>query len=136
MHIEKELFTIDSSNWETMKNDIWQEYKQNPEWDIREYDWYQYFTWGSAMRETQKVGKRIPTDEEFNQLKKEDFFNTFPGYRNTSGTFNLCGSFGFRWSSAENGCYARYRYLHSDSSTVGRDYNHKGNGFSVVCLED
>jgi hypothetical protein len=67
------------------------------------------------MRETQKVGKRVPTDEEFYELlkTKEDIKNlVLSGYRTTDGiTFDDRGYYAYLWSSSSSGSTAYGMYL-------------------------
>ncbi|MDD3945945.1 MAG: FISUMP domain-containing protein [Bacteroidales bacterium] len=65
-------------------------------------------------------------------------FTALPGgYRLLYGTFITIGISGTWWSSTESHTnYAWYRYLTYDSSSVYRNANIKGNGFSVRCLRD
>lgn len=79
IELEEFNFKVDSSDWE-IKEVGWCTVKVNPEWDIFEYvyswdeegckdtTWEQLFTRDAAMRETEKVGKRIPTDEELTYI--------------------------------------------------------------------
>ena len=59
------------------------------------------------------------------------------GCRANGGSFANVGSFGFWWSSSENGTtVAWYRYLNYDDGSADRDYNNKDYGWSVRCLRD
>jgi len=58
------------------------------------------------------------------------------GYRYTTGTFSLRGTYTYLWSSLESGTNAWLRNLHSGHATVYRDTNDKAIGFSVRCLQD
>lgn len=57
------------------------------------------------------------------------------GYRRTSGSFAIQGSYGYYWSSTESSStYARYQHFHSSyelSSTIS-----KNSGFAVRCIKD
>lgn len=91
------------------------------------------------MRETEKAGKRIPTNEEFSELlgTKRDMPNLIlVGRHNISGSFEYPGSYASFWSSTENGADAWYRLLYLGYSSVYRGTNSKALGFSVRCLKD
>ena len=89
------------------------------------------------MRETKKAGKRIPTEEEFNKLTKEDWNNiVYTGHRGTDGSFYNLGYNAFFWSSTESGSNAFGRSLRSSYSTVNRYAYAKANGFSLRCVRD
>jgi uncharacterized protein (TIGR02145 family) len=68
----------------------------------------------------------------------ESGFSGLPGgFRFSSGTFNLIGSNGYWWSSAEyNSTNAWYRNLNNSNGNVSRNSYYKGSGFSVRCLRD
>ncbi|NCU40047.1 hypothetical protein EOL99_04145 [Candidatus Falkowbacteria bacterium] len=59
----------------------------------------------------------------------------FAGNRNTNGSFNNLGSNLNLWSSSESSSTNAWRRNFNTSySTVNRNTNNKGNGFSVRCL--
>jgi hypothetical protein len=92
------------------------------------------------MRETQKVGKRVPTDEEFYELlkTKEDIKNlVLSGYRTTDGiSFYSRGNYAYLWSSSSSGSTAYRRHLHWSNAGVYRNLYDKSYGFSVRCIKD
>lgn len=144
LQLEDYNLRVDSSDWET-KTINWTKVKINKEWDITEfinweYNWEQLFTWEAMMRETQKAGKRVPTDEEFYELlkTKEDIKNlVLLGRRNTDGiTFYYLGSSAYLWSSSSSGSTAYYRYLGWNNAGVNRNLLDKSYGFSVRCIKD
>lgn len=144
LQLEDYNLRVDSSDWKT-KTINWTKVKINKEWDITEfinwkYNWEQLFTWEAMMRETQKAGKRVPTDEEFYELlkTKEDIKNlVLSGYRNPDGiTFYLRGNYAHLWSSSSSGSTAYLRYLYWDNAGVHRDLGDKLYGFSVRCIKD
>ncbi len=143
--LEKENFKVDSADWEKLTNPQGTiTYLENPEKDIWEYvdgvpSWLvgqQLFTWSAAMRETAKVGKRMPTDEEFSQFeKKEDFGRIiYSGYLNINGAFYRLSSSASFWSSSVSGTNAWRRDLNSSHSTVYRGTDDQAFGFAVRCL--
>ena len=52
------------------------------------------------------------------------------------GGFSFAGYYGYWWSSSPNGSNAWYRFLSSNSESVGRSYSGQGDGFSVRCVRD
>jgi len=146
LELERENFRVDSFGWEQFSNKQNITVSMNPEGDIWEYVdgvfkeliGQQLFTWSAGMRETKKVGKWMPTDEEFFQFRKEDFGKiVLSGYRNTNGAFYTSGSYTHFWSSSSvSGANAWNRHLHSSLSIVYRDPNDQAFGFSVRCLKN
>ena len=143
LKLETKNFRVDSNGWKKKTIDDF-EILESPTQDIWEFNkgelkGEQLFTWDSAMRETKKAGKRMPTDDELNKLisTKEDIENSvLAEYRCPSGSFiSQCSDTEF-WSSSESGADAWRRYLDSASSTVLRSTSGKANGFSVRCLQD
>jgi uncharacterized protein (TIGR02145 family) len=65
-------------------------------------------------------------------------FTLLPGGgRSSGGAFGSIGSYGYLWSSAENGLYdAWYREMSYYSGSLGRSSDRKRFGFSVRCLMD
>ena len=142
LELEDHNFKVNSDGWKKITvYDV--EYLENREgdiWEILENEarGEQLFTWKSAMRETEKAGKRMPTDSEFTELlkTKEDMPNlVFSGYRNTDGAFYNSGTDTYFWSSSVSGANAWKRYLHSSISTVFRSPYDQAGGFSVRCLK-
>jgi uncharacterized protein (TIGR02145 family) len=93
------------------------------------------------MRETKKAGKRIPTDEEFEELNKEYFGEIiYTGYRYTNGSFDDSfddlGTDSYFWSSTESGSRAWYRFLYYSTYSVTRSKDDKALGFSVRCVQE
>ncbi len=143
LELEDHNFKVNSDGWKKITvDDV--EYLENREgdiWEILENEarGEQLFTWKSAMRETEKAGKRMPTDSEFTELlkTKEDMPNlVFSGNRNTNGAFFNSGTNTYFWSSSVSGANAWGRYLSSSNSTVTRYPYGQVNGFSVRCLKN
>jgi len=141
--LEDHNFKVNSDGWKKIiVDDV--EYLENREgdiWEILENEarGEQLFTWKSAMRETKRVDKRIPTDDEFTELLKttEDMPNlVLSGYRNTNGAFSNSGTYTYFWSSSVSGANACIRYLNSSYSTVNRHPNDQAYGFSVRCIKN
>jgi uncharacterized protein (TIGR02145 family) len=142
--LEDHNFKINSDGWKKITVDG-ESYLVNDKEDIwellnRECAGEQLFTWDAAMRETKKLGKTIPTDEQLSGLLKDksDFKNiTFPGFRLTNGFYDYLGSYLALWSSSESSSTTAWRrFLATSYSTVYRYASSKGDGFSVRCLKD
>lgn len=131
--LEDHNFRVSSVGWEKIIVDS-KEYLVNPEediWEINEGEFKgeQLFTWDSAMRETKKAGKEMPTIDE---LCGEEIDNVkYVGRRYTSGTFGNRGSYVDLWSSSFSGSLAWRRYLNSKSASVIRYPDSQAYGFSV-----
>ena len=137
--LEPKNFKINSDGWVKKTDENGVEYLENPEWDIWELlsNWEQLFTWEAGMREVDKAGKRLPTDEEFKKVAREDWSDViYTGYRKTDGFFYDLGYRAGFWSSTENGSNIFYRYLDSSHSAVIRFACNKTNGFSIRCVQD
>ena len=143
LEFEDHNFKVNSVGWEKITVDD-ESYLVNEEEDIWEFlDGYakgeQLFTWDSAMRETKKAGKKVPTDEELDILlkTKEDMPNlVYAGYRYPSGAFFHLGSHAYFWSSSQSSSADAWsRLLTSSESRVSRFTNSKTFGFSVRCLK-
>ena len=144
LELEEENFKINSDGWKKITIDN-EEYLENPEKDVwellsEECRGEQLFTYDSAIRETKKAGKLIPSDEQLSELLKtaEDLKNVkLPGYRYTNGTYYYLGSYLFLWSSTESSSTLAWsRYIYSTYSTVLRYAFSKGFGFSIRCLKN
>jgi len=87
--LEKENFKVDSTGWKQFTNEEGIIYLENSAGNICEFVagvpdnlvGQQLFTWNAAMRETKKVGKRMPTDEEWDVLISEIEDKQFLGCR-------------------------------------------------------
>jgi len=148
LELEDRNFRVNSNGWTKKTSPNGQEYLEAPTKDMWELinceehpklNCQQLFTWDAAIRETEKAGKRIPSDEEWSQLlkTKQDMPNpVFAGYRGTNGSFYYLSDYGYFWSSLQSGSDAWYRNLNSGYGTVRRNTNDKAYGFSVRCLKD
>ena len=152
LQLEEHNFHINSDGWikQSQKNeDKVINYLINPEKDITEYldddfglKGEQLFTWDAMNRETEKAGKRIPTDEEWTELLKDEeqlkLIEQAPvaGHRSTNSSFYNHGAHIDLWSSSESGSKAWDRNLGTSNATVYRDAYDKAYGFSVRCLKD
>jgi len=119
------------------------------------------YDWNTAMSAC-PAGWRLPTRDDWIDLvqsaggdvagKKlksrspnwdgtDDFgFSALPGgYRNTDGSFRDVGSDSRWWRATEHDgshAHAQYGNMSSDGDSVYEGINVKGNGFSVVCVQD
>ena len=132
------------------------------EWDTEnlEVNGKTYFTYEEAKAEAERLGKRLPTKNEFEELLKlphifdqekhgmwfaEDqidlksdklLFLPAAGYRNnSSSTMNLVGQYGFYWSATHGGTTYAY-YLYFIGALQGMTNGNRSNGFSVRCVSD
>ena len=135
IQLEPTTFRIPvTAEWKTCKNKEWRE---SPTGDVWVHDsGEQLFTWDASKRETKKVGKRLPTDEELEGMEPKDFTGLLVGYRNTVGSFSNRGSYTHDWSSSESGGSAWSRNLSSGATTVYRHVNPKAYGFSARCVRE
>jgi len=145
LRLEEENFRVDSTRWNQFTiNKQGIVYLKNSEGDIWEYVdgvpsvvvGQQLFNWPAAMRETRKVGKRMPTDEEFGQFKRGDFGQiVFSGTRVVDGSFEGLMKHARFWSSSAFRSNAWYCRLHFSNMRVRRYANSQLCGFSVRCLK-
>jgi hypothetical protein len=140
LQFEDHNFKVDSTGWKKIVVDD-DAYLENDKEDIWEFldgecSGEQLFTQTSALRETKKAGKRMPTDEEFNEIlkTKDDLPNiVYAGYRHyVGGSFANRGTYSYLWSSSS----ALYRALYYTESRVSRYSYSAASGFSVRCLQD
>ena len=142
IELEDHNFRVNSDGWKKITVDG-KEYLEAPTgdiWEILENDYRgeQLFTWDAAIRETKKAGKRMPTDEEFDEITNDNIKNiVYPGYRAANGSFSPRGDGALLWSSSEySSTRAWRRGLRCISATVSRYYYDKTGGFSVRCVKD
>jgi len=146
LQLEEENFWVDSSEWKRFANKQNIIYLENSEGDIWEYVGgvkkeligQQLFSWSAAMRETEKVGRKIPTNDQFNLLKREDFGGKilYTGCHSLNDVCDFCnfGTYTYFWSSDVDGLTAWSCHLYSGCPTVLHDLNNQVHGFSVRCL--
>ena len=144
LELEDYNFKINSDGWKkiTVDNEEYLENKEGDVWELlsEECRGEQLFTYDAAIRETKKVGKLIPTDDELSELltEKDDLKNIkYSGFRNTNASFYNLGSYLHLWSSTPSSAtYAWRRYLYTSYSTVYLYAYNKAYGFSVRCLKN
>lgn len=118
--------------------------------DVWNNEGHTYFTFDAAQKHAAEHGKRVPTDEEWQNLV--DFLPEFKsisffidvlkvplvGYRSPDeSALQFHGIFTYLWSSSEihaTGAYSRH--LHYRFIKVLRSYNLKTFGFNVRCVKD
>jgi len=120
-------------------------------WYVEEFDEY-LWTWEAGMKEAEAQGKRLPTDEELEEIFKDKKIKhnkvkrsiecagyEFPlaGYHTTDTiTLYTRGYLTHLWSSTTGGYGAYGRYLYYDNSTVYQYSRSTTDGFSARCIED
>jgi hypothetical protein len=149
LELEDHNFKVNSDGW-VKKTIDGIECLENPEGDIIEFvnceyqelNGEQLFTWDAAIRETKKAGKRMPTNEEFDIIFKDNNKDVvknikYCGYRSTDGSsfFNLYVLTSWWSSSQSSSTYSWRRYLRRGYSDVGRNTDNKLDGFSVRCIK-
>ena len=102
----------------------------------------QYFTFDAAIIHAKRLGKTIPTKEQWETICKEysleELKRTLPlaGYRkNSSAAYNNQGSFGYYWASSPTGTYGYHVTLSATQVYPANSYN-RAYGFSVRCLKN
>lgn len=145
--LEDTNFKIDSTNRKEITSPNGIKVKENPEGDVREYLEGEYkgeqlFTQDAALRETAKVGKKLPASsktyidiiEKRYQWNYDDFLDgekmIFSGWRNPDNyTFDCIDRY-FNLRCADGANFEGNR----DRSTNNEWLNYFG--FSVRCLKD
>jgi hypothetical protein len=144
--LEKENFRIDSTDWKKIKDSNWTKVKVNPEWDVWEYlewtkKWEQLFTKASAIRETKKCGKKLPTSykifEDIIEQKYKWDYEAFVVWED----MKFCGwrlPYGERFDDIDKG----FSIWCEDGSNFNGNYNgwnrnndNDGYSFSVRCIQ-
>ena len=145
LSLEENNFKVErTKEWKKITSPNGVDVYENPTKDIWEYadgelEGEQLFTWGAAMRETKKAGKRMPTNEEFSEIvkSKSDVANLkYAGYRSKSGYYYFRTYNDDLWSSTQSdSSNAWYRYFNYSMDSVDRDTYTKEYGFSVRCIK-
>ena len=145
LQLEEYNFKIDSTGWKESTNNQGITYLENLEVDVCEYVsgvpqeliGQQLFTAFAGIRETEKVGKRTPTNEEWIILAKtkEDIPNlVYAGSCSDKGIFCDISLRVFFWSSSIVGQNALNCNLHLDYPLINRNIYSRLSGFSIRCL--
>ena len=89
---------------------------------------------GGKMKEVGTTNWTSPNTDATNT----SLFTGLPGgYRNYFGDYDAVGSYGYWWSSSENGSYHAWgNYLDSGNGFSNRYYYNNKNGLAVRCLKD
>ena len=122
-----------TTEWKTCKNKEWRESPTKDVW-VHETSGEQLFTWDVAIRETKKVGKRLPTDVELEGMKPKDFTGLLVGHRLTDGSFNNRCTCTNVWTSSESSGSAWGRALYFGATLVYHGTSPKAYGFSARCI--
>ena len=100
--LEEESLKVDSQNWKKITIDGIQA-TINPDWNIIEIWWTQFFTWEAAIREAQNQWKRLPTADELKAIIKQvwhsDSIFSSTGYISIDGTKLLWKENCILWTS-------------------------------------
>jgi hypothetical protein len=156
--LERANFRIDSSAWKTGIFDDGTRVKINPEGDVTEllegeFAGQQYFSLPAAIRETAKVGKRMPTKEKWAAIMLSVNPSLEPEYgwqddcsvRETLGLelagfrangylgFPAMGKYGFYWALSPSKEYG-YGITVSATRLTVASHNFFAYGLSVRCL--
>lgn len=156
--LEKENFRIRSADWEVQALSDGTGIKTNRErdvWELLDGDFAgeQFFTLKAAYRETEKVGKRIPTEREWDEIirtinpeidvggrwhddvsVRETLGLKLAGYRAAFVSEHYYrGVNGFYWVSDSTGTNGRYLLVNSRQVVPAKNAV-QANGFSVRCL--
>ena len=102
----------------------------------------QYFTFDAAQIHAKRLGKTIPTKEQwetiFEEYSLEELNRMLPlaGYRkNSSAAYNNQGSFGYYWASSPTGTNGYYVILSATQVSPANSDN-RAYGLSVRCLKN
>jgi uncharacterized protein (TIGR02145 family) len=89
---------------------------------------------GGKMKEVGTTNWTSPNVDATNV----SLFTGLPGgYRNVNGNYYSIGTYGYWWSSTEDGkSSAWFRVLNFDYGSVSRSDGYEGSGFSVRCIRD
>jgi hypothetical protein len=150
IELEEHNIRVDSNGWIKKTDNNGQEYLSNPKEDIveimncyecPELNGEQLFTWDAARRETKKAGKRMPTDEEFDIIFKDNNKDViknikYCGYRSADGySFLKLNVSTYWWSSSQWSSTCSWSWNLPASSGVYRYTYNKLFGFSVRCIK-
>lgn len=142
--LEEENFRVESAKRKEIKDQDWIKVKVNPQWDIREYNWQQLFTKESAIRETNKAGRKLPPSSAIYEdmiAKKyagnyQDFLRwekmLFSGWYGAKSKCLLHANESFGMRCTDGSAFKGLRDAHY---LVGKWYN-AGCGFSVRCIKE
>lgn len=90
--LEKENFRVkDTADRKVIDTEIWR-MKEHPQWGVREitegkYKWEQLFNHSAAIRETQKVGKKIPKSfKVYKNIISERYDNNYQLFLKSENT--------------------------------------------------
>ena len=140
--LEPGRFRIDSAGWAEKTDPKGVRYLENPEgdaWELQDgpFAGEQFFTYESAVRETAKAGKRMPTKDEWEVVTEAGtFVPTFAGSWNWNrGRYYDQGTNASYWSSSPNGGVAYNAHFLSNGVSITTN-SLRANGFSVLCVRN
>ena len=115
----------------------WEEYDWPCVIDNGYWEWL--YNWEWAMKESEYLGKRMPTDEEFSEIlkTKSDMPNiVYAGFCSSGSSCNYRGVTALYWSSTKSSASAWRRYFFYSVDSVYRFTDAQSYAFSVRCLKD
>lgn len=96
------------------------------------------YTWEAAQKAC-PLGWRLPTDSDFNSVRNnlDIFQQSYPGFRNSKGKFELHGIRLDMWTQHSDGDKATYWYISSKNpgTLASNSYSKKG-AMTVYCVMD
>ena len=109
---------------------------------VFEKDGEQYFTFDAAQIHAKRLGKKIPTKEQWKTICEEYSFEelkrTLPlagNFLYASAAYYNQGTYGYYWASSPTGTYG-YLVLLSATQVFPANSLNRANGFSVRCLKN
>ena len=110
---------------------------------VFEKDGQQYFTFDAAIIHAKRLGKIIPTKEQWKTICEEysldELKRMLPplaGFRSlSSAAYNAQGTYGYYWASSPTGSYGYLVYL-SATQVYPAGSNNRALGLSVRCLKN
>jgi len=148
--LESSNFKVDSSNWEKWEDVNGIKYFINPERDIWEIilpdgTTEQLFTQVAAIRETQKVWKKLPTKEQLERLCEVFWQNwekiskglwlPIRGYWSQSDNLYYRDAWGHYWLSSSNNSTGRSLHFNKNFIFI-KVVNSTKNAFPVRCIRN
>lgn len=94
------------------------------------------YTWAAAKMACKAMGSgwRLPSANEWEALKSQDFSAQLGGYRNDSGKFNHLSEIGYYWSSSEN-AIGLVKIFNFSNGKLDQENNDPRLGFSCRCVK-
>ena len=109
---------------------------------VFEKDGNQYFTFDAALIHAKRLGKKIPTKEQWKVIFEENSLNELKALLPLAGnrpystaTYFNQGTLGSYWASSPTGTYG-YNVALSATQVCPANDSHRAYGFSVRCLKN